>query len=124
MMSRGRTFVFRFPCARQVRAADDDAGTLQALRTAGHTGCSLLHGLAERWDGVREVREGLLCSGELHYQVAVAGDVECWHRHFGPHEGGHDQASMTRSPVAPITRHCGLTTDGIGPAAARRRPGW
>ncbi len=37
---------------------------------------------------------------------------------------GMIEASMTRSPVAPITRHCGSTTDGIGPAAARRRPGW
>jgi hypothetical protein len=33
------------------------------------------------------------------------------------------EASMTRSPVAPITRHCGSTTDGIGPARSAGRGG-
>jgi hypothetical protein len=30
---------------------------------------------------------------------------------------GMIEASVTRGPVAPITRHCGSRTDGIGPAA-------
>ena len=38
--------------------------------------------LAKLRDGLREVRQRLFSAGKLHYQVAIASDVEGWHRYF------------------------------------------
>ena len=38
--------------------------------------------LSKLRDGLREVRQRLFSAGKLHYQVAIASDVEGWHRYF------------------------------------------